>query len=104
LTGVFGQFTNAKNGSADPTQATDELCYSLAVNSPGGSTAVFSIDQTGTVTLDAGTTVNGTYTFTCTVTDASPSCVNDVNSLTRDCIIDVILGTPPDYVMVLQML
>jgi len=94
-TGVFGQFTNAKNGSADPTQATDELCYSLAVNSPGGSTAVFSIDQTGTVTLDAGTTVNGTYTFTCTVTDASPSCVNDVNSLTRDCIIDVILGTPP---------
>ncbi len=93
-TGVFGQFTNAKNGSADPTQETDELCYSLAVASPGGS-AVFSIDQTGTVTLDSGTTVNGTYTFTCTVTDASPSCVNDANSLTRDCVIDVILGTPP---------
>ena len=95
-TGVFGQFTNAKNGSLDPTQDTDELCYSLVLTSaPGGSTAVFSIDQTGTVTLDSGTTVNGTYTFTCTVTDASPSCVNDVNSLTRDCVIDVILGTPP---------
>ena len=94
-TGVFGQFTNAKNGSADPTQETDELCYSLAVSSPVGSTAVFSIDQTGTVTLDSGTTVNGTYTFTCTVTDASPSCVNDVNSLTIDCVMDVILGTPP---------
>ena len=93
-TGVFGQFTNAKNGSADPTQETDELCYSLAVASPGG-TAVFSIDQTGIVTLDSGTTINGTYTFTCTVTDASPSCVNDVNSLSVDCVIDVILGTPP---------
>ena len=93
-TGVFGQFTNAKNGSADPTQETDELCYSLAVASPGG-TAVFSIDQTGTVTLDSGTTINGTYTFTCTVTDASPSCVDDVNSLSVGCIIDVILGTPP---------
>ena len=94
-TGVFGQFTNAKNGSADPTQESDELCYSLAVSSPVGSTAVFSIDQTGTVTLDSGTTVNGTYTFTCTVTDASPSCINDVNSLTRDCVMDVVLGTPP---------
>ncbi len=94
-TGVFGQFTNAKNGSADPTQETDELCYSLAVSSPVGSTAVFSIDQTGTVTLDAGTTVDKTYTFTCTVTDASPSCVNDANSLSIDCVIDVVLGTPP---------
>lgn len=94
-TGVFGQFTNAKNGSADPTQESDELCYSLAVSSPVGSTAVFSIDQTGTVSLSSGSTVNGTYTFTCTVTDASPSCVNDVNSLTVDCVMDVILGTPP---------
>ena len=94
--GVFGQFTNNVNGSADPTQNTLELCYSLALTAePVGSTATFSIDQTGVLNYDSGTTVNGTYQFTCTVTDASPSCVNDINSLTDDCVIDIILGTPP---------
>ena len=87
--------TNAKDGTADPTQESDEFGYSVAVSSPVGSTAVFSIDQTVTVSLSSVSTVNGTYTVTCTVTDASPSCVNDVNSLTVDCVMDVILGTPP---------
>ena len=96
-TGVFGQFTNSKNGSIDATQDTLELCYSLALTAaPVGSTATFSIDQTGVVTLDVpGTTVNGTYEFTCTVTDASPSCSNDPNSLTATCVYEIILGTPP---------
>ena len=95
-TGVFGQFTNVLNGSADLTQNTLELCYSLILTAePVGSTALFSIDQTGIVTLDSGTTVNGTYEFTCTVIDASPSCSNDINSKSVDCVYSVTLGTPP---------
>ena len=76
--GTWGQFTNSVNGSADLANSTQELCYSLVVTSaPVGSTATFSIDQTGVVTLDVpGTTVNGTYEFTYDVTNpvATLSC------------------------------
>jgi hypothetical protein len=92
----FGQFTNGKNGSADPGNNTLELCYSLSVlAAPSGSTAVFKIDQTGVVTKTSGTSVNGTYSFECTLTDAASSCVSSTGSLQTTCDYDVVLGTPP---------
>ena len=91
----YGQFTNVVNGSADVTNNTEELCYSLAViSSPVGSTATYAIDQSGNVTKTGGTAVNGTYKFQCTVTDASPSCVTSAGSLTATCNYEVVLGTP----------
>ena len=94
--GSFGQFTNGVNGSADVTNNTEELCYTLAIiSSPVGSTAVFSIDSiTGVVTLSSGTTVNGDYEFQATLTDASSSCVSSVGSLSTTCNYTVTLGTP----------
>ena len=94
--GSFGQFTNGVNGSADVTNNTEELCYTLAIiSSPLGSTAVFSIDSiTGVVTLSSGTTVNGDYEFQATLTDASSSCVSSVGSLSTTCNYTVTLGTP----------
>jgi len=91
----FGQFTGGKNGSADPGNNTLELCYSLSVlAAPVGSTAVFEIDQTGNVTKTSGTSVNGTYSFECTLTDAASSCVSSTGSLQTTCNYDVVLGTP----------
>ena len=97
MTGVFGQFTNAKNSSADVPNQTQELCYTLSVTAePVGSTAVWSIDQTGTLSLTSGTLINGTYTFECTVTDASLSCVSSAGSLPSiPCQYDLVFGTPP---------
>mgnify|MGYP003131911574 CR=1 FL=1 len=95
MTGLIGQFTNVVNGSADISRNTDELCYSLAmISEPVGSTSVFSIDQSGNVSITAGT-VNGTYVFECTVIDASPACSNDPNSLTATCQYEIVFGTPP---------
>ena len=95
MTGVIGQFTNVVNGSASVAQQEFELCYSLAmISEPVGSTSVFSIDQSGNVSITAGT-VNGGYTFECTVTDASPACSNDPNSLTETCQYEIVFGTPP---------
>jgi hypothetical protein len=92
----YGQFTNVVNGSADATNNTEELCYSLAVtSSPVGSTATYAIDQSGNVTKTGGTAVNGTYEFECTITDAAPSCVSSTGSLTGTCSYEVVLGTPP---------
>ena len=83
------------NGSADVTNNTEELCYSLAIiSAPVGSTATYAIDQSGNVTKTGGTAVNGTYEFQCTVTDASPSCVASAGSLTVTCNYEVVLGTP----------
>ena len=94
--GTWGQFTNSVNGSADLANSTQELCYSLVVTSaPVGSTATFSIDQTGVLTKTGGTSVNGTYEFECTVTDAAPSCVVSPGSLTATCTYDIFVGTPP---------
>ena len=97
MTGVFGQFTNAKNSSADVPNQTQELCYTLSVTvEPVGSTAVWSIDQTGTLSLTSGTLINGTYTFECIVTDASLSCVSSAGSLpSTPCQYDLVFGTPP---------
>ena len=95
MTGIIGQFTNVVNGSADATNEQEELCYSLSLDvAPPGNTSVFSIDQSGNVSITAGT-VNGSYFFTCTVTDASPSCSNDINSLTTTCQYEIVFGTPP---------
>ena len=95
MTGIVGQFTNVVNGSVDAARNTDELCYSLSLDSaPVGSTSVFSIDQSGNVSITSGT-VNGSYVFTCTVTDASPSCSNDPGSLTATCEYEIVFGTPP---------
>ncbi len=94
----YGQFTNVVNGSADVTNNTEELCYSLAIiSAPVGSTATYAIDQSGNVTKTGGTAVNGTYEFQCTVTDASPSCVTSVGSLPFQCNYEVVLGTPAVY-------
>ena len=91
----YGQFTNVVNGSADVTNNTEELCYSLVIiSAPVGSTATYAIDQSGNVTKTGGTAVNGTYEFQCTVTDASPSCVTSAGSLTATCNYEVVLGTP----------
>ncbi len=91
----YGQFTNVVNGSADVTNNTEELCYSLTViSAPVGSTATYAIDQSGNVTKTGGTAVNGTYEFQCTVTDASPSCVTSAGSLPFQCNYEVVLGTP----------
>ena len=97
MTGVFGQFTNAKNSSADVPNQTQELCYTLSVTAePVGSTAVWSIDQIGTLSLTSGTLINGTYTFECIVTDASLSCVKGAGSLPSiPCQYDLVFGTPP---------
>ena len=97
MTGVFGQFTNAKNSSADLPNQTQELCYTLSVTAePVGSTAVWSIDQIGTLSLTSGTLINGTYTFECIVTDASLSCVKGAGSLPSiPCQYDLVFGTPP---------
>ena len=95
--GSFGQFTNGVNGSADVTNNTEELCYTLTtISSPVGSTALFSIDSTtGVVTLDSGITVNGDYEFQATLTDATnPICTPSVGSLTTTCNYTVTLGTP----------
>ena len=95
MTGVVGQFTNVVNGSVDATRDTAELCYSLAVLSePVGSTATWSIDQSGNVSITAGT-VNGSYEIECTVTDASPACNPDPDSLTDTCVYELVFGTPP---------
>ena len=100
MTGVLGQFTNAVNGSADPTQNTDELCWSLTVDAePVGSTANFKIDQcTGELEITGGTAVNGDYEFTATLTDAAPgcpTCTTSAESLTDTCSIKLVYGTPP---------
>tara|TARA_A100001201_G_scaffold34273_2_gene36542 strand:- start:7262 stop:12259 length:4998 start_codon:yes stop_codon:yes gene_type:complete len=92
--GIWGQFTNGKNGSADITNDTQELCYELTVTPPGG-TATFSIDQSGNVTKTGGTVVNGTYTFDLTLTDAAASCVTSPGSLSVTCSYDIVVGTPP---------
>jgi len=92
--GVWGQFTNGKNGSADITNDTQELCYELNVTSPGG-TATFSIDQSGNVTKTGGSVINGTYTFDLTLTDAAASCVTSPGSLSVACSYDIVVGTPP---------
>ncbi len=95
MTGVIGQFTNVVNGSADVARNTDELCYSLSmISEPVGSTSVFSIDQSGNVSITAGT-LNGSYIFECIVTDASPSCSNDPGSLSAACPYEIVFGTPP---------
>ncbi len=93
--GVWGQFTNGKNGSVDITNDTQELCYELNVTSPGASTATFSIDQSGNVTKTGGSVVNGTYTFDLTLTDAAASCVTSPGSLSVSCSYDIVVGTPP---------
>ena len=96
MTGVFGQFTNAKNGSADVPNETQDLCYTLSVTSePVGSTAIWAISQDGTLSLTSGTLVNGTYIFECTVTDAASSCVLDAGSLDTTCEYELVFGTPP---------
>ena len=100
MTGVLGQFTNGVNGSADPTQNTDELCWTLTVDSvPAGNTATFDIDQcTGELEQTGGTTVNGDYDFTATLTDAAPgcpTCTPSTVSLTQTCSIKLVYGTPP---------
>ena len=95
MTGVIGQFTNVVNGSVAVAQQSLELCYSLAIISePLGSTSVFSIDQSGNVSITTGT-INGSYIFECIVTDASPACSNDPNSLTFQCQYEIVFGTPP---------
>jgi hypothetical protein len=96
MTGIFGQFTNAKNSGADVPNETQDLCYSLSVTSePVGSTAIWAISQDGTLSLTSGTLVNGTYVFECTVTDASSSCVLDTGSLSTTCSYELVFGTPP---------
>jgi hypothetical protein len=95
MTGIIGQFTNVVNGSADAIRNTDDLCYSLSmISEPVGSTAVFSIDQSGNVSITTGT-INGSYIFECTVTDASPACNPDPGSLTVTCQYEIVFGTPP---------
>ena len=96
MTGVFGQFTNAKNSGADVPNETQDLCYTLSVTSePVGSTAIWAISQDGTLSLTSGTLVNGTYIFECTVTDAASSCVLDAGSLDTTCEYELLFGTPP---------
>ena len=96
MTGVFGQFTNAKNGSLDVTNETQDLCYTLSVTSePVGSTAIWAISQNGTLSLTSGTLVNGSYIFECTVTDATSSCVLSAGSLSTTCEYELVFGTPP---------
>lgn len=100
MTGILGQFTNGVNGSADPTQNTDELCWSLTVDAePVGSTANFKIDQcTGELEITGGTAVNGDYDFTATLTDAAPgcpTCTPSAESLTETCSARLVYGTPP---------
>jgi hypothetical protein len=95
MTGVVGQFTNVVNGSASVAQEELELCYSLSmISEPVGSTSVFSIDQSGNVSITSGTLI-GSYIFECTVTDASPACSNDPNSLTFQCQYEIVFGIPP---------
>ena len=95
LSTSFGTFTG-KNGSVDTLNDTEELCWTLALTTfPVGSTAVFAIDgTTGAVTKTSGTSVNGTYRITATLTDAAASCVTSVGSLSSTCFIDIVLGTP----------
>ena len=64
------------------------------ISEPVGSTAVFSIDQSGNVSITTGT-INGSYIFECTVTDASPACNPDPDSLTATCQYEIVFGTPP---------
>mgnify|MGYP004449528801 FL=1 len=98
-TGSFGQFTNGVNGSASPAPDNiSQLGYTFSlISAPGGSTAVFSIDQTtGVVTLDSGTTVNGSYEFQATLSDANdPIGTLSAGSLSTTCNYTVVLGTPP---------
>jgi len=95
LSTSFGTFTG-KNGSIDIVNDTEELCWTLALTSfPVGSTAVFAIDgTTGVVTKTSGTSVNGTYRITATLTDAAIGCVTSASSLSSTCFIDIVLGTP----------
>ena len=99
----IGTFSG-KNGSADTANDLQDLCWSIATTaSPGGSTAVLSIDKcTGAVTVTSGALINGTYTITGTLTDVSVSstptcstgsCVSDTASLSTDCIISFVVGT-----------
>ena len=101
----IGTFSG-KNGSADTANDLQDLCWSIATTaSPGGSTAVLSIDKcTGAVTVTSGALINGTYTITGTLTDVSVSstptcntgsCVSDTASLSTDCIISFVVGTAP---------
>jgi len=98
-TGSFGQFTNGVNGSAAPAPDNiSQLGYTFSlISAPVGSTAVFSIDQTtGVVTLDSGTTVNGSYEFQATLSDANdPIGTLSAGSLSTTCNYTVVLGTPP---------
>ena len=97
MTGVFGQFTGGVNGSADPANDTQQLCYELTnVTSPGG-TATRAIDSTnGELSLTGGTIVNGSYFFECTLTDATdPICTPSAGSLTDVCEYELVFGTPP---------
>jgi len=104
MTGVFGQFTNAKNSGADTINETQDLCYTLSVTSePASSTATWAISQNGTLSLVSGTLVNGTYIFECTVTDAATeniavrggSCLTSAGSLSKTCEYELVFGTPP---------
>jgi len=101
----IGTFSG-KNGSADTANDLQDLCWSIATTaSPGGSTAVLSIDKcTGAVTVTSGALINGNYTITGTLTDVSVSstptcstgsCVSDTASLSTDCIISFVVGTAP---------
>ena len=97
MTGVFGQFTGGVNGSADPANNTQQLCYELTnVTAPGG-TATWAIDSTnGELSLTGGTIVNGSYFFECTLTDATnPLCTPSAGSLTDVCEYELVFGTPP---------
>ena len=97
MTGVFGQFTGGVNGSADPANNTQQLCYELTnITAPGG-TATWAINSTnGELSLTGGTIVNGSYFFECTLTDATnPLCTPSAGSLTDVCEYELVFGTPP---------
>ena len=90
---VFGTFSG-KNGSADTANDQQELCWTIAETAkPAGSTAVWSIDQSGVVSK-TGTILNGTYTLEATLTDAADSCTSSTGSLSTTCDIDIVIGTP----------
>ena len=89
----FGTFTG-KNGTADTANNQQELCWTLSLTSaPAGSTAEWSIDQSGVISK-TGTLVNGTYVIKATLTDAAASCSTSTNSLSTDCTVSIVIGTP----------
>ena len=91
---AFGTFSG-KNGSADSGNDQEELCWTLTITSePAGSSAVWSIDGTTGVVSKTGAIVNGTYVLKGTLTDAAASCVTSAGSLSTDCTISIVVGTP----------